>query len=44
MPDNQENKQNEKSFWAHLEDLRKMLFKMAIVITVLVVAMFYYMP
>ena len=44
MPDNQENKQNEKSFWAHLEDLRKMLFKMTIVITVLVVAMFFYMP
>lgn len=34
----------EKSFWAHLEDLRKVLFKMAVVLVVFMAGLFYFMP
>ncbi len=38
------NSTAEKSFWGHLEDLRKMLVKMAIVIALFMAVFFAYMP
>lgn len=36
--------QEEKTFWGHLDDLRRVLFKMAIVLVVFMAGLFYYMP
>lgn len=38
------SKADEKSFWGHLEDLRKVLFRMVLVLVVFVGVLFVYMP
>lgn len=34
----------DKSFWAHLDDLRSVLFKMAVVLAIFMAGFFYFMP
>ncbi len=44
MADRKQSGSEEKTFWGHLEDLRKVLFRMAATVFVLFLVLFYFMP
>ena len=44
MADDKQSGSEEKTFWGHLEDLRKVLFRMAATVFALFLVLFYFMP